>query len=124
MSRVSSTSDFNQFSVLFRLFNPLGLDFLQEALLVLVQLLHVETDGSLSLCLGAIIRHRDGFGMSVLGGYAGDEQTGLLGIVDRVGEQTGNFLRRMESSTMRGDGIVPTPLSSCSARLRTSLHFS
>ena len=60
--------DLDKLAILLCLLNPLGLNLLQELLLVLVQCLHVETDGSLSLGLGAIVRHRDGIGMSVLGG--------------------------------------------------------
>ena len=61
--------------------------------------------------------------MSVLGSYASNEQAGLLGIVNRVREQAGNLLRRVEGGTMRGDGIVPTPLTLAQQGLDRS-HFS
>ena len=103
--------EFYQFTVLLSFCYPLRLYLLQEALLVGVKLLHVKSDGGLSLCLGAVVGHWNGIVVSVLGCYASNEQAGLLGVVDRVGEQTGDLLWGVEGGTMRCDGIVPTPLT-------------
>ena len=86
MSMVYSTSDFNEFTFLSGFLNPFWFYLLQETFLVLIQHLHIETDGSLSLCLGTIVRHGDGISMPMLGGNAGNKQAGLLGIINRMRE--------------------------------------
>ena len=100
-----------QLSILLGLVNPLGNNLVEELLLLLVQLLHVETDGLLSLSLRGVVGHRNLAGVSILGCCAGNQDTGLLGIVDRGSQQSDNFLWCMERCTVRGNRVVPTPLA-------------
>ena len=100
---------------------------MKEALFLVVQLLHVETDGGLSLSFRRIVGYGNIANKSLLGSDAGDEQSCLLGIVDGVRQQTNHLLWGMEGSTMRSYGIVPTPLAlakQCLNRLHLRLSSS
>ena len=49
--------------------------------------------------------------MTMFSCHTCNEQTSLLSIINRMRKQTGNLLWSMESSTMRSNGIIPTPLT-------------
>ena len=78
---------------------------------MLTELTHVETDIFLSLLLGREVRDRHLAAVAVTGQHLGNAQTGLSGIVERVAEQSGDFLRGMEAGSVAGHGIVPAPLA-------------
>ena len=95
-------------AVFLGLVNPLGNNLVEELLLLLVQFLHVETDGLLSLCLRRVVGHWNLASVSVLGSCAGYQDTGFLGIVDRGSQQTDNLLRCVEGGTMRSNRVILT----------------
>ena len=118
----SDRLNLDELAILLGVLNPLGNDGLEELLLLGFQRGHVESDGHLSLGLCRIVGHGNVASMSVAGCHLGNEEAGLLGIVNGIGEQTGHLLRGMEGGTVGSDGIVPAPLALTEQRLN-GLHL-